>query len=339
MWIGWQEGMVGTAVQAAKRELRRKFSYASSLDDTPVFTAELSAVLREYQRRRNAAGASPALRTDGILDWTTQRSLGIAAPAPAGRKTVVFTVCGTGVGWDFGYPFDVGAAQDPARAVHQPIGYPAAVFPMGPSVLEGEAELVRQMRMHLDPHPDWGFVLVGYSQGAIVTSRALRRMVSGDLSGYYDRCLAGVTFGNPMREAGHCVGPDPGGHGLDPQCLAGTPDWWHDHAIRGDIYTCGDGGKSPAAMEYMTAVYSAVQGHLMAGSDSLAEQLVELFSHPVREASPVVAAIGSGWGFVTADPPTAPHIEYHAREVSAGVTHLDHAVDYVRRVVAAGRRL
>lgn len=346
-WIGWQEGMVGTPVQSAKRQLRRKFSYAQHLDDTPAFTAELAEVLREYQTRKNASRrdgeyAVDPLRTDGVLDYATQKALGVLQPDPVevAPKTVVFTVNGTGVGWDFGYPFDLARWQDQSRVTVQPIGYPAAVFPMESSVEAGEAELVRQMRLHLDPNPAVKFILIGYSQGAVVTSRILKRMrTAGDLNAYLDRCIAGVTFGNPLREAGHFTGAtDPGGHGLDPDCLKGTPTWWHDYATEGDIYTCGAGVEGDV-MEYMTAIYLAVMGHLLTGRDNLAEQLFELFTNPFGEAPDVMKAIASGWGFVTANPPTAPHIEYHVRECFPGVTHFDHAFRFVRDTVEAGHRL
>lgn len=340
-WSGWALGTAGPPVVAAKRVLRRKFSYASELDDSPTVTLPFLVVLAEYQRRKNADPnyGGRQLRTDGVLDWATQVALGIWQPPPPAERVVVFTVNGTGVGWDVGYPFDVGAAQDQSRIVLQPIGYPSAAFPMGPSAKAGEDELAKQMARHLDGNSQ-KFILIGYSQGAMITSRVLRRMMVGDLQGYLGRCIAGVTFGNPLREEHHFVGDvDPGGHGLDPNCLVDTPDWWRDYAIAGDIYTCGDGGRDAEAMEYMTAIYSTVQGNAVSGRDSLGEQLIELFMNPFRQAPSVMKAIASGIGFVAAHPPTAPHIEYHVRQCFPGVTHFDSAVAFVRDSVNAGARL
>ncbi|ATN94002.1 endolysin [Mycobacterium phage Kumao] len=337
-WDGWKEGMAGPPVLAAKRELKRKFSYAKHLVENTFFDHDLTVALMTYQVAKNielAKRGEPLLRTDGVLDWYTQKVLGLLD-----RKVVIFTVSGTGAVWSQGYPFDVAMRQDQSKVIVQPIGYPAAVFPMEHSANEGERELVAQMRRHLDANPSYVFILIGYSQGAMVVSRVLRRMMSGDLRQYFDRCIAGVTFGNPLRERGHFTGAsDPGGQGLDPECLVDTPSWWHDYAIPGDIYTCGPGNYDLAALEHMRAIYLAVQGHFLTGRDNLGEQVLEVLMNPFAEVPAVVKAIVSGLGFVTANPPTAPHIEYHIRECFPGVTHFEHAVDYVRRAVSAGMRI
>lgn len=342
-WVGWGPGDAGTPISEAKKELKRKFSYAAVLSDSPMYTTVFGDVLREYQSRKNVDLAKQGrrlLRTDGILDWYTQKVLG-SLPEPP-KKIVIFTVSGTGAPWDVGYPFDLARWQDQSQVYVQPIGYPAAAFPMGPSVNQGVNELVRQMHIHLDgENDDVLFILIGYSQGAIVTSKVLRRMMSGDLAGYLDRCIAGVTFGNPMREEHHFTGAsDPGGHGLDPECLENTPAWWHDYAAKGDIYTCGSGNDDAATMEDMTAIYLAVMGHLvLGGHDSLTWQVIEAFTNPFGEVPAMIKAIASGIGFIAQSPPTAPHIEYHIRECFPGVTYFDHAFDYVRRVVAARSRI
>ncbi|WP_132855842.1 cutinase family protein, partial [Mycobacteroides abscessus] len=165
---------------------------------------------------------------------------------PEALKPWLFTVAGTGAGWDAGYPADL------ARAVldlfrWQGIGYPAAAFPMGQSVDAGIAELLRQMKLRLDRFPAAKFVLVGYSQGAIVTS-----------------IIGAVTYGNPCREVGVANGnraagwPVPAGRGIGDDRLVGTPAWWYDYAhgansVWGrDIYTDTPDDKTG---EMMTAVY------------------------------------------------------------------------------------
>ncbi|QBI98681.1 lysin B [Mycobacterium phage Bobby] len=297
--------------------------------DTDEFGPRAKAWQEEYERRTNQV-------VDGEVSDNDLRALGVPVPT----KVVIFTVAGTGARWDQGYPFDLGRWQDQSRVILQPIGYRAAVFPMGPSVNEGEIELIRQMRIHLDRDPSLNFILIGYSQGAIVTSRVLRRMMSGDLAHYYDRCIAGVTFGNPMRERGHFVGGnDPGGQGLDPKPLVNTPSWWYDYAAKGDIYSSGPGNNDRQAAEHMTSIYLAVMGKFILGNDALVSQVIELFTNPFAEVPAVVKAIASGIGFVTSNPPTAAHIEYHIRECVPGVTYFDHAMGYVRQVIAANKRI
>lgn len=341
-WIGWQEGMAGVPVRTAKEKLRAKFSYAAGLDDSLMFTRMLTEVLVEYQTRKNADPhyTGPRLRCDGVLDFATRTALGTLGPQLPPKRIVLFTVTGTGVNWNFGYPYDLARWQDQSRVYVQPVGYPGAVFPMGPSSEAGELELVRLMHEQLDgPNDDVLFMLIGYSQGAMVTSRVLRRMMGGDLTYYFDRCIGGVTFGNPLREAGHFTGDtDPGGHGLDPDCLTDTPPWWHDYAAAGDIYTCGAPDDADA-MEDCTAIYLAVQGHLLTGRDNLGQQIREILLNPIAEVPAAVRAITLGWEFITAHPPTAPHIEYHIRQCYPGVTYFDHAFGFVRRTIEARRRL
>ncbi|MCG7607066.1 PE-PPE domain-containing protein [Mycobacterium sp. CnD-18-1] len=312
--------------------LARFRSYALAADGGPLkvdsyYGLDDADVQREYERRTGQV-------VDGIVSDQDLMALGLTP-----KKVVIFTVAGTGANWDATYPYDLARWQDQERVVLQPIGYPAAMFPMGPSVNEGIDELVRQMAIHLDGN-DLNFILIGYSQGALVTSKVLQRMMGGDLARYLDRCIAGVTFGNPCRERGHYVGVNnPGGQGLDPNPLKNTPTWWYDYATVGDIYADGPGNDDHEAAEHMTAIFQAVQGHLLTGQDNLFEQVVELFLNPFREAPAAMKAIASGIGFFTANPPTAPHIEYSVRECVPGVTYFDHAMDYVRRVLIANARI
>jgi len=290
---------------------------------------ELTAeVVREFQART-------ALPVTGIADWRTQNRLGvIERPQRNTKRITVYTVAGTGVDMWTGYPADVGRAMDPAVYYWQPVAYPAKPFPMGKSARAGEDELVRLMELRQPADP---FVLVGYSQGAMVTSRILRRILGGDLKAYRGGLLAGVTFGNPLREKGHTFpgGVDPGGHGLDPNLLEGTPFWWHDYAIAGDIYTCASGTDDEQANDNMTAIYRIVQADRrfgVLGANNLIEQLAEVAQGPVENGPSLFRAISSGIGFLAGDPPTAPHIEYHVRRTESGVTYLDHAIEYLRRV-------
>ncbi|WP_100474196.1 cutinase family protein [Mycobacteroides abscessus] len=307
-WIGWQEGMEGLPVLAAIGELRAKFSYGKSLKLTEKFTSELTEALKTFQRNKGG------LRTDGVMDSATQKALGV----PEALKPWLFTVAGTGAGWDAGYPADL------ARAVldlfrWQGIGYPAAAFPMGQSVDAGIAELLRQMKLRLDRFPAAMFVLVGYSQGAIVTSMVWKRYIKGtDLE---NRIIGAVTYGNPCREVGVANGnraagwPVPAGRGIGDDRLVGTPAWWYDYAhgansVWGrDIYTDTPDDKTG---EMMTAVYRVVQElkNAFIGADSLLEQVGQIIRNPPVEIFAVFRAIIYGGQFVAQSPPTLPHINY-----------------------------
>lgn len=333
-WVGWQVGMTGEQVRLIQAKLIFKFQWVRdtypALNPTGVYGKDTESAVREFQRR---AG----LPATGIANYATQVRLGVVQlPPPVKKRLTIYTVAGTGADWMIGYPADVARAMDPTVYQWQPVGFPytAATFPMGSSARAGERELLRLMGL---PELPQDFVLVGYSQGAIVTSRIYRRLMEGDLQHWRHRMKAVVSFGNPLRERGHTFpgGADPGGHGLDPQCLNNTAEFVYDYAAPGDIYTCASGTDNKQANDNMTAIYKIVQGEgleAISGSNSIIEQLIELQRSPIENAPAMFKAITSGIGFISGSPPTAPHVEYHLREAVPGVTYLQHAINYLRHV-------
>lgn len=321
-WIGWQPGMSGLPIQNAKKLLRRKFSYASLLDDSPFYNPELKYVLIRYQEAKNKAGFR--LRTDGVLDWGTQQALGLVAPSRPSTVGTLFTVHGTGQADPFGpgYPADV------ARAVGdvwtwQPIGnYPASAFPMNASVEAGRAELKLQIRQR-----PGRIALAGYSQGAMVVSRVWMRDIADPAGELHDRMgdvVAAVTWGNPWREKGCANGnvaegvPVPEGRGISDELVVDTPSWWLDFAhgansrFGRDIYT---DTPDDDAGEHMTAIFRFVQdvsGFI--GPGGLLEQVGEMLADPSRELAAAFRAVYYGGLFVATRPfPTLPHCNYDLR--------------------------
>lgn len=318
MWIGWQSGMTGEPVRKAKRDLKRRFSYARELDDQPFFDWELQKVLAQYQTARNMVGFTPVLRTDGVLDWATQAALGLVVAAKPKTVGTLFTVAGTGASmWD-GYPADLGRAVEDTW-FFQPVSYPAQAFPMGVSVAAGRAELKRLIR----DRPG-RIALAGYSQGAMVTALTWLhdiRNPKGELHDRVDDVVASVTWGNPMREQGKANGnlltgvPVPEGRGISDTLMSDTPDWWLDFAHGGnsvqgrDIYT-----DTPvdASGEHMTAIFRIVQNVSgFIGPNGLLEQLTEAVSDPLNELPAMLRAIYFGGAFITTKPfATYPHCCY-----------------------------
>jgi hypothetical protein len=96
------------------------------------------------------------------------------------------------------------------------------------------------------------FVLIGHGLGAEVMSVVGQSIWSpyGTMKARVNDLLAGVTFGNPMRQAGHTIGLagaiDPGGAGINdnqpgvPAVLTNTPTIWWDFAQPDDIVCCCD---------------------------------------------------------------------------------------------------
>ena len=317
-WIGWQAGMSGLPVQAAKKALFRKFSYAKNLDETTFFDWELQRVLSIYQKAKNQGGHTPRLRTDGVLDYATQQALGLIAPPKPKQMGTIFTVSGTGADMWSGYPADVGRFVED-KWFFQPVNYPAATFPMGVSVQQGRAELKRLIRER-----PGRIALAGYSQGAIVTSLTWMLDIAdprGELHDRVDDVVASVTWGNPCRELGRANGnllaglPIPEGRGIADVRLTDTPDWWLDFAHGGnsrmgrDIYT---DTPDDASGEYMTAIFRVVQDVSgFVGPAGLVNQLGELAANPAVELPAMLRAIYFGGAFVTTQPfATAPHCLY-----------------------------
>jgi hypothetical protein len=322
--------MSGPTVREAKRVLKVKFSYAKGLDSSDLFTEELRTVLMEYQKRKNATNGL-RLRTDGILDWSTQVALGVINPNPPAekpKKGVILTVQGTFVDMWTGYPADT------ARAVQdlfywQPIGnYDAQAFPMKPSYDQGIEELVVQCRKHAGKPK----VLAGYSQGAIVTSRVLKHEVlnpAGRLHDLKDEFVGGVTWGNPDRELGVANGnafagwPIPEGRGITDDLLSGTPSWWLDFAHgansrwKRDLYT--DAPNDEAGID-MTTIWRLVENVTISSLAGLMVNLLDAVQKPMEQIVPMFRAVLYAGAFFFSG--TGPHVNYD----------IDPAVRYLRQL-------
>lgn len=242
-------------------------------------------------------------------------------------KPVLLTFSGTGVDMWTGYPADV-ARRVEDKWYFQPVAYPAATFPMGPSVDVGVREGVRLV---LNEHRNaTAFAIASYSQGSICAALLLDEFRHGALKAFEHRLIAGVAFGDPCREQGKAVGRDPGGRGISDKRINGTPDWYHQYADPMDLYT---NVPNDDVGEDMTAIFRLVQLRSLLdliGPDSLLEQVTEILTSPLREFPAMISAIVRGLVFVGAKPATASHIEYHLREAVPGVTYFDHAVQYLR---------
>lgn len=269
-WIGYGLGDTGPQVTKIQHRLIAAYPKNSKAKELGVIESGTFGVETEAAVRNLQPFLTPPQAATGVASYATQVAMGAVVPAvvekPKAPK-VYFSVCGTGVPWNVGYCWDLGQKLDPNVFYHQPIGYPAAAFPMRPSYTAGVVEFVRQLALHNCETTPWAFG--GYSQGAIVTSIVLQRVLTGDLQRYRSTFLGGVTFGNPMREAGHTLpgGVDNGGAGVVLPNLRGTPESVWDMADDkgmvnspgNDFYTkCGVRGQSAAAVADERAVWDIV---------------------------------------------------------------------------------
>lgn len=194
-------------------------------------------------------------------------------------QPVLITVNGTGVPDPFGPGFsgDIGRvfAVDPwtyigdklagrvtpaSPVFWQPIGYPAAVTPMAPSVKTGRAEVNRQIGLRPAGTP---LFLSGYSQGAIVTGQVWALDILDPKGIHHERLgdVRGIIqFGDPLRlpgtANGNLVANQPLPKNRDGQVTGGiggpadltaaqTPDFYLSCALDGDLYAAAPVGKSP----------------------------------------------------------------------------------------------
>lgn len=199
------------------------------------------------------------------------------------NRPMLLTVNGTGVSDPFGSGFDAdvgrafavnpwadiannidGLPPNPLPPVYwQPTGYPAAVFPMNPSVQAGVAEAIRLIKLyHKIGMP---LFLSGYSQGAIVIAILIMMHILPETGELHDRLadfmLGGaIQFGDPMRCPGIAHGNEAFGfaapglvNGVTSGGIAGplvmhpteTTDNYLSCALDGDLYAAAPIGDDP----------------------------------------------------------------------------------------------
>jgi hypothetical protein len=306
-WVGFGLGDNDPEVRRLKEFMRRKFSYAEHLADNESFDQPMLVAVMTMQTNYH-------IPVTGIVDFATKTRMGFVKLAPPARPTLL-TVNGTGVSmWD-GPPADVARGVE-EKYYWQPIGYPGTAFPMDPSVAQGRAELCYQISKHPGE-----FAMIGYSQGAIVTSQVYKYDLlapNGVLHHRLRDLKKAVTFGNPMREQGHTFPGDfdaPDGRGIADDRLVNTPDWWWDFAHRGDIYTDNPDDDSG---EDKTAIYKIVMSQWWGGPDSILMQILEVVQRPIPEIFAMLQAMTSAGLFFASG--TGPHVNYDPRP----------AIDYLR---------
>ncbi|MEZ0366826.1 GH25 family lysozyme [Mycobacterium sp. pUA109] len=160
----------------------------------------------------------------GTADQLAALFSGSGAPAPSApsAKHVLLTVSGTGTNmWDTSSPQPamVGsqlAAAQPDRYFWQPVGdYPAATFPMGPSVTAGVQSLIYLTTgetypgFNITPGTTYGdnsLILLGYSQGAMVVCQFIQWCYQFNRTDILQRIVAVAVWGNPQRLEGYASG-------------------------------------------------------------------------------------------------------------------------------------
>jgi hypothetical protein len=325
-WVGLGLGDASEEVRKVRAFMRRKFSYAQ-LPDSSLYDEAMVAAVAEMQRRYNALGQLPKdAYIPGVLNLESRYLMGyLPRPPKPDTRPLLFTVSGTSVPWWVGPDADTARAVE-SRYLWQPIGFPAAPVPMGPSIAAGRAELATQMERWRNRIQADGCALAGYSQGAIVISETWMQDIrpeSGRLHWAKDCVRKAVTWGNPCRERG-IVWPDAGARpspatngGVTPTLMDNTPEWWREYAHAGDLYTDCPPDESG---ENRTAIWQVIRnGDLVRGPDSLIRQVLEL--QGTLDAPKTAEMIGAVKAMLDAivffARKTGPHVNYSTSEAVA----------------------
>ena len=228
-------------------------------------------------------------------------------------------------------------------------------------------------------HPTRTFMLAGYSQGGECASRIHQETLPGGrLESVAHNFVAGYTFGNPSRQAGHTFyqGPPRPDEGIAEYRQADVGDWWADECDDGDMYS---GVPLTLTGEIMRDVYTMItemqmhEGFREFARD-FAYNCIELLGNLDGEAGEAANAQAAKFGadfsgarridlsgfferfggedrFLSVKgiaaavqaavigitffaQGTAPHIEYHIREVFPGQTYVAHAIQHVHHWAA-----
>lgn len=239
--------------------------------------------------------------------------------------------------------------------IWQPIGYPAAVFPMQPSINNARAQIVAALGGPPTPdyqaavYPSGPFALSGYSQGAIVTDTVWVNDIldpAGVLHHRLADCLSVVNFGDPWRSPGIANGntfqnvPVPGtqdgdvtggiGGPLDlTEAQTNQPNTLGQpvvmsYALPGDLYASAPVGTNPWTAEagpgkVGTSIYSFIlAGSFLSFIEIALDLLVPIGMVEEIFNGAVFAAAGTG----------APHWMYQAEGC------VDAAAQYLLNIAA-----
>jgi hypothetical protein len=248
-----------------------------------------------------------------------------------------------------GFAWEVAKGVDQTQFTPMQIQYPAQGFLAGSpiSYLDSIADGVATAESLI---PTLGqFVLVGYSQGAQLISEVLQSLQTGALSTYMPMMVAGVTFGNPMRQAGHTWPGDPigcTGTGINNQALlTSTPDnWWdmtdtYDLAgniptgvpgtIINDIWQAAGQVNLVSVQQIMTAISNIANGQ----SGVLEDIISSLLANPLSAGADLTtAATFLANALINAG--TSGHTCFGTTEVgNTGLTFVQLAINYLNSYV------
>jgi hypothetical protein len=195
--------------------------------------------------------------------------------------THIRNLSGGFITWDGDDPFPL--LIDPALCSYRYVDYPAATVNMGGSIAEGVRWTINEIK-----NKPGEVILAGYSQGACVAAGVYDAFRQGELAYRRKDLRAMVTFGSPVREAGHTFigssgysgifdinGSSRGGRGLFPNRLKDTEPFVYDFVMPGDVFTCV--GDHPAGKLWTQAAGFLLSNNLILAAASVLSVLPSIF--------------------------------------------------------------
>lgn len=261
---------------------------------------------------------------------------------------VLMTWAGTGSDmWNTAPPQPAAVAQAAQSAFPdvfywQPVGYPAAIYPMGASVNQGYFEGVR---LATQVHPNNFIIPIGYSQGSICASNFWTDFILPHSQ--QDRIPCSLQWGNPRRCPGVANGNVYAGWGMpalrDGVVTGGiaggadmlpsqVPPTWLDFVWLGndggasELYTAAPVGTDAGIDEELiyNMIVSLSFGGTLEGLIALIESAgQQFFKNPINFVIGLAESIWNGLRFL-ASGASADHYDYDITPM----------INYLTRVVA-----
>lgn len=271
-------------------------------------------------------GSSAAAGVPIVGGWDEGVHMGMPKSHNVNNVHTLYTVAGAGgADWTQGLTAEVGNKVNKGLYFWQPVGYPAATFPMGGSIKAGITELVK-----LISEKKGTFAFCAYSEGAVVACKVWRDRIldpNGDLHDRLGDIFAFVTYGNPMRCPGIANGngrigiPPPGpldgyitGGIAGPDDLTSwqTPPWMLDFANDGDMYAAAPVGADPwhnptPVGEAETSIYNMMMEKFV-GQDTIIPEIGKLLTNPIPTTIAIIEGLINTIGFFAAN--QEPHMRY-----------------------------
>jgi hypothetical protein len=276
-------------------------------------------------------------------DWRLVQDELLGEEHPQRHPILTFSGTWAPPGW--GYPSDAVRFANDELMYEVPVIAPWSFGPVPPGQINAPS-YEESVAIAVEWAVDWitnhtgTFGLVGYSQGGEAASRVLLEIQDGRLTDHAGDFIGGGAFGNPYRQKGKFSGvKNPGGHGIATTNLTSTPKTWAEIANVGDMYACTPDGKAgeiitefyAMLIQLQLANFGAFCGDMVKSVAGLIPDMLgiatgtETFA-AMQAAIVALKFLGTG---------TAPHIEYHMREIAPGVTGLGYMVQHLNRIASA----